>query len=945
MLECAGFPIICSKAACKDENGVKPDMILPACTQGKRVRRRLLVDDSSVEEMSVDDIEVEGAEEVEVDGADDVEVEGVDAVEVEGVDVMGLRRLDMKDVKVSMWVKVKYEEEVLLTLYPTNQLIARDVIMSALLRFTRAKAALSAVARRPAQLERIQQNAKAMKISNFPQQDVISEFLQTKDVCPRYKLRKSRPDMVKLMQFANEKLEWPQVYTREKVIDLVTLYDLQCSYQEELKLDHIVKRRVCEEWPTLLEVAWRMPDSWHLEEDDSELIATIEKLDLFKSVYPKMLAGFEAQEELKKGRKTGKKSTKEVEQKERSPDTNVDMITKQLMDMELQALEEGQENDKTSLQSSGEGESQTVENVRTTEPFPEFYENNFDSWHFEEDDLALISTNEKLELSKSVCPKMPSEREAQEELKEGRKKGKKYMEEVATTERLDDTNGDMPHLKDKSSRAPASESSLVWSDPTLININTPFQTPTAEPQTSIIYLDETESSLINDSFTDELPSISSAESFETPVVSNDCLGKPSYTEVTSMSKVLDKFKMADFNSPRTNFATPECHNKMEKSLDHSLFQGLNFSLKTSPWNCWTPSPVVQSESNSKRHVSGLKEETQRRPMPLDTERSNHLSLGGKRENSQTLQRAELEKYQMKDFSKKEQQMEFWQRTKPKISEIVDLCDSGCEQEEVDSQEEELYVSTGDHCHNCRFGDQPNGQMAKAQRSKTDDPQGHRNEEIQGCQRTELGRRVTYDLTGLHEDLTFTDNCSRNNLGPDEEAKSYRKLNSKHKSSNSEGFTLRHIGPSSGKEFHTGTLREYIRHDTAVRGMQAGMITGKLDDTAEEGPLLGRNDKRLGVHTNETNGVNRANSNVQDLNDEVEKLCISRDCVGKLTPDSNYQSRQSNVVGDKDMNMQQHIIKRNMLSLDDKENSPASLMDRLKKRNVKHRDILKSMEMD
>ncbi|PIK41122.1 hypothetical protein BSL78_22032 [Apostichopus japonicus] len=112
MLECAGFPIICSKAACKDENGVKPDMILPACTQGKRVRRRLLVDDSSVEEMSVDDIEVEGAEEVEVDGADDVEVEGVDAVEVEGVDVMGLRRLDMKDVKVSMWVKVKYEEEV-----------------------------------------------------------------------------------------------------------------------------------------------------------------------------------------------------------------------------------------------------------------------------------------------------------------------------------------------------------------------------------------------------------------------------------------------------------------------------------------------------------------------------------------------------------------------------------------------------------------------------------------------------------------------------------------------------------------------------------------------------------------------------------------------------------------------------------------------------------------
>ncbi|XP_071850698.1 uncharacterized protein [Apostichopus japonicus] len=786
---------------------------------------------------------------------------------------------------------------------------------------------------------------KAMKISNFPQQDVISEFLQTKDVCPKYKLRKSRPDMVKLMQFANEKLEWPQVYTREKVIDLVTLYDLQCSYQEELKLDHIVKRRVRNGQPCL-EVAWRMPDSWHLENDDSDLIVTIEKLDLFKSVYPKMLAGYEAQEELKKGRKTGKKSTKEVEQKGRSEDTNVDMITKQLMDMELQALEDGQENDKALLQSSGKGESQTVENVRTTELFPEFYENNFDSWHFEEDDPALISTIEKLELSKSLCPKMTSEREAGEDLKEDGKKGKKSAEEVATTEMLDNTNGDMSQLKDKSSRAPASESSLVWSDPTLININTPFQTPTAEPQTSIIYLDETESSLINDSLADELPSISSAESFETPVIINDCSGKPSYREVTRMSIGSDQFKMADFNSPRTNFATPECHNKMEKSLDHSLFQGLNFSLKTSPWNCWTPSPVVQSKSTSKRHVSGLKEETKSRPMALDTERSNHLSLGGKREKSQTLERAELEKYQMKDshFSRKEQQMNFWQRTKPKISEIVDLCHSGYEQEEVDSQEEELHVSTADDCHNCRFGDQPNGQMAKAQRSKTDDPQGHGNEEIQGCQRTELGRRVTYDLTGPGEDLTFTDNCSRNNLGPDEEAKSYRNLISKHKGSNTEGFTLRHIEPSSGKEFHIGSLREDIRHDTKVRGMQAGLISGKLDDT-QEGPPLGRNDERLGVHTNETNVVNRAHSNVQDLNDEVEKLCISRDCVGKLTPDGNSQSRPSYIVGDKDMNMQQHIIKRNMLSLDDKENSPASLMDRLKKRNVKHRDILKSMEMD
>ncbi|PIK62368.1 hypothetical protein BSL78_00687 [Apostichopus japonicus] len=259
-----------------------------------------------------------------------------------------------------------------------------------------------------------------------------------------------------------------------------------------------------------------------------------------------MLAGFEAQEELKKGRKTGKKSTKEVKLKERSQDTNIDMITKQLMDMELQALEDGQENDKTSLQSSGKGESRTVENVRTTELFPEFYENNLDSWHFEEDDLALISTNEKLELSKSLCPKMPSDREAREDLKEAGKRQEVYGGGCNNRKVGRHKWGYAP-LKGQVNPRPVSESSLVWSDPTLININTPFQTPTAEPQTSIIYLDDTESSLINDSLADELPSISSAESFETPVVINDCSGKSTSTEVIRMSNALDQLKMADLN--------------------------------------------------------------------------------------------------------------------------------------------------------------------------------------------------------------------------------------------------------------------------------------------------------------------------------------------------------------------------------------------------------------
>lgn len=64
-----------------------------------------------------------------------------------------------------------------------------------------------------------------------------------------------------IKRFAHDKLEWTHVYTREKVVQLVTLYNLERSSHGELRLDHIVKRRV-RNGVACLEVAWKLPGNF-----------------------------------------------------------------------------------------------------------------------------------------------------------------------------------------------------------------------------------------------------------------------------------------------------------------------------------------------------------------------------------------------------------------------------------------------------------------------------------------------------------------------------------------------------------------------------------------------------------------------------------------------------------------------------------------------------------
>ncbi|XP_064603364.1 flap endonuclease GEN homolog 1-like isoform X2 [Liolophura sinensis] len=99
---------------------------------------------------------------------------------------------------------------------------------------------------------------KAMKVENFPNHEVINEFLVAKDTCAAKEFRQRRPWIEKLQDFLFQKLDWPREYTEEKVLPLITLWDmtdilLTGQHKPALHLvpHRIVKRRVdreCRVW-------------------------------------------------------------------------------------------------------------------------------------------------------------------------------------------------------------------------------------------------------------------------------------------------------------------------------------------------------------------------------------------------------------------------------------------------------------------------------------------------------------------------------------------------------------------------------------------------------------------------------------------------------------------------------------------------------------------------
>ncbi|XP_073424374.1 flap endonuclease GEN homolog 1 isoform X2 [Dendrobates tinctorius] len=134
---------------------------------------------------------------------------------------------------------------------------------------------------------------KAKKREGFPYPEVIEEFLINKDKLVKV-IKWMRPSLLCFQNFALEWMEWPKHYSCEKVLILLTFYDMHerkagRRHDAQLQAVRIVKTRVRNGIPCL-EIEWVKPVSYVFPDDhppDGPLV-TIEEESLFSEAYPQI---------------------------------------------------------------------------------------------------------------------------------------------------------------------------------------------------------------------------------------------------------------------------------------------------------------------------------------------------------------------------------------------------------------------------------------------------------------------------------------------------------------------------------------------------------------------------------------------------------------------------------------------------------------------------------
>ncbi|XP_017505381.3 flap endonuclease GEN homolog 1 isoform X1 [Manis javanica] len=148
---------------------------------------------------------------------------------------------------------------------------------------------------------------KACNCEGFPFYEVIQEFLLNKDKLVKT-IRYQRPDLLLFQRYTLEKMEWPNPYACEKLLVLLTHYDMierkhgrRNSYQ--LQPVRIVKTRI-RNGVRCFEIEWEKPEHYAIEDTHGELVLqTTERESLFEAAYPEIVAVYQKQNLEIKGKK------------------------------------------------------------------------------------------------------------------------------------------------------------------------------------------------------------------------------------------------------------------------------------------------------------------------------------------------------------------------------------------------------------------------------------------------------------------------------------------------------------------------------------------------------------------------------------------------------------------------------------------------------------------
>ncbi|XP_075413197.1 flap endonuclease GEN homolog 1 isoform X2 [Tenrec ecaudatus] len=163
---------------------------------------------------------------------------------------------------------------------------------------------------RERQLSELENNIKkkACSCEGFPFHEVIQEFLSNKDKLLKV-IRYQRPDLLLFQRFTLEKMDWPNHYACEKLLMLLTHYDmverkLGRRNTDQLQPIRIIKTRI-RNGVHCFEIEWEKPEHYTMEEREhgESSLQTIEEESLFEAAYPDIVAVYQKQKLEVKGKK------------------------------------------------------------------------------------------------------------------------------------------------------------------------------------------------------------------------------------------------------------------------------------------------------------------------------------------------------------------------------------------------------------------------------------------------------------------------------------------------------------------------------------------------------------------------------------------------------------------------------------------------------------------
>lgn len=176
---------------------------------------------------------------------------------------------------------------------------------------------------------------KALKDKNFPHPEVIQEYLTPKVVPQRVSLKISNPDLPGLQEFCLKHLEWPEEYTRDKVLLLITYWQMTSSLLHStltlVQPERIVKARI-QQKIECYEVEWQ---NVQLGETCPTFFVTIETRELFAKVYPELVEEFNDREAAKLSKKSKKKQAAKLPSVSDDYENEVEFLSKQLEDLSV----------------------------------------------------------------------------------------------------------------------------------------------------------------------------------------------------------------------------------------------------------------------------------------------------------------------------------------------------------------------------------------------------------------------------------------------------------------------------------------------------------------------------------------------------------------------------------------------------------------------------------